>query len=77
MPVGASTIMPMIVNQGLNKNDLIEGLTKHGKEVVRAINNKESFSFSYDERGIELRRKKLNHQSKVMNARYSGRGRGV
>ena len=77
MPIGQGSIMPMIVNNGLSKGDLIEGLTQHGRDVVRAINNKESFVFNYDERGAEIRRKKLNKITKVMNARYSGKGLGV
>ena len=77
MPVGAGSITPIVVNQGLNKGDVLDIMQQHGKDVVRAINNKEAFSFTYDERGAEIRRKKLNNQTKIMNARYSGKGMGV
>jgi len=77
MPIGQSNIAPMIINQGLNKSDVLDIMTQHGKSVVSAINNKESFYFNYDERGAELRRKKKGKISVVMNARYSGKGLGV
>jgi TP901 family phage tail tape measure protein len=77
MPIGQSNIAPMVINNGLSKSDLIDGLSQHGKSLVHAINNKESFTFSYDEKGIEVRRKKQGVKSKVMNARYTGKGLGV
>jgi len=77
MPIGQSNIMPMIINDGLTKADVMEVMSAHGKGVVRAINNKESFKFNIDERGINKYVVKNGQTRKIMNARYSGKGIGV
>lgn len=77
MPIGQSNIMPMIVNDGLTKADVMEVMSAHGKGVVRAINNKESFKFNIDERGINKYVVKNGQTRKIMNSRYSGKGIGV
>lgn len=77
MPIGQSNIMPMIVNNGLSKSDVQDVMMQHGKNVVNAINGKESLYFNYDERGAQIRRKKQGVKTRIMNARYSGRGLNV
>jgi hypothetical protein len=77
MPIGQSNIMPMIINDGLTKADVMEVMSAHGKGVVRAINNKESFKLNIDERGINKYVTKNGNTKKIMNARYSGKGIGV
>jgi len=77
MPIGQANMPPMIINQGLTREDLSDVMLSNGKQIVNAINGKESIYFNYDERGAQIRRKKDNKTTKIMNARYTGRGLNV
>lgn len=77
MPIGQSNIMPMVINNGLTKDDIYEVMSAHGKGVVKAINNKESFRFDINERGINKYVVKNGETRKIMNSRYSGKGKSV
>ena len=77
MPVGAGSIMPMIVNNGLSKGDVLDVMNNHANRLVGTIERQHGIKINIDENGISKYVTKKGHTSKIMNARYSGKGISV
>lgn len=77
MPIGQNTIMPMIVNKGLTKGEVMEVMNSHANRLVDTINKQHGINISIDENGIHKSITKKGHTSKIMNARWTGKGTRV
>jgi len=77
MPIGQPNIMPMVINQGLSKSDILDVMSNHASRLEKTISNQKGFSVNIDENGINKYIYKKSNTSKIMNARYKGRGRSV
>jgi hypothetical protein len=77
MPVGQGSIMPMIVNNGLSKNDVLDVMNNHANRLVNTIEKQHGIKINIDENGINKYVSKKGHTSKIMNARYKGTGINV
>ena len=77
MPVGQSNIMPMIINNGLSKSDVLDVMNSHANKLVNTIERQHGIKINIDENGIGKYVTKKGVTSKIMNARYSGKGINV
>jgi len=77
MPVGTSSIAPMIINKGLTKGEVMEVMNEQTSRVVNTISKQHGIKINIDENGINKYIKKKSGTSKIMNARYSGKGISV
>lgn len=76
MPVGTS-MMPMIINQGLSKVDILDVMNSHANKLVSTIERQHGINVNIDENGINKYVTKKGRTTKIMNARYSGTGINV
>ena len=77
MPIGQGSIMPMVVNNGITKGEIAEVMNNHSQNLIGAMNNQNGLSVHIDENGLHKYATKQGVKTKVMNARWSGRGNRV
>jgi TP901 family phage tail tape measure protein len=77
MPIGMGNLKPMIMNNGLSKDEITDVMNVHAGKIVNTINKQHGINISIDENGISKYVTKKGITSKIMNARFNGTGRRV
>ncbi|NRA92161.1 MAG: hypothetical protein HRU26_05655 [Psychroserpens sp.] len=77
MPVGQGSIMPMVINQGLTKEQIKEVFGQEIGKLNTTIKNKESVLISHDRSGFNTWVFDKHGKRKIMNNRYKGKGGSV
>ena len=52
MPVGQGSIMPMVINNGLTKGEVVDVMNSHANKLVSTIEKQHGINISIDENGI-------------------------
>ena len=77
MPIGQSNIPPMIINQGLSKSDIKDVFSSEIGKLNSTIKNKKRVQIINDRFGQRVYETNQGKRTRIMNARYSGKGLDV
>jgi hypothetical protein len=77
MPIGQSSIMPMVINNGLKRSDIQEVFSQEIGKLNKTIKNKKGVQIINDRRGQAIYEEDERNRRKIMNTRYNGKGIGV
>lgn len=77
MPVGMSDIKPMIVNNGLSKDEIMDVMNIHANKIVNTINNKHGLQINVDDKGFSKYIDNGKARKQILNARFKGSGINV
>ena len=77
MPIGQSSVSPMIINNGLTKGEIMEVMDAHANKLVNTINSRNGLELNIDENGFHKYVTRQGSKSKIVNARFKGTGINV
>ena len=77
MAIGQPNIPPMIVNQGLSKSDIKEVFSQEIGKLNNTIKNRKGVQIINDRHGQRVYEIEQGNKTRIMNARWSGRGLDV
>ena len=77
MPIGQSSVAPMIINNGLTKGEIMEVMDAHANKLVNTINGRNGLELNIDENGFHKYVTRQGNKSKIVNSRFKGTGRNV
>lgn len=73
----SGSIMPMIINSGLTRDEINEVMNAHANRLISTINGKNGVNINIDENGLNKYITKKGRRSKILNARFTGKGSTV